>query len=207
MLMWWAAVYCSDYELPSFALAVLLSALLMAQVVLQKRYLVAAEGPSGRWFGWSEERLTYFIPIILMLMLSLHALTEGVVLGAQTAMPSFSTLMLAVLLHKGSESLGLVTSMNTAPYKQSQRMSLLFLFALMTPIGLFLGQEMLVSVFSNDLIVGLFNALAAMTFVYISQRCQSQCLFKSSTFKAQPRIERACFYGALVLMGILALWF
>lgn len=119
-------------------------------------------------YSFPQQRNT--VPYILILMLVIHALTEGAALGVGSNFSATIMLIIAILAHKGSESYALVMTLLRHTLSRRLIMTIAILFSFMTPVGILFGN------FINDLgmanrgvlAAACFNAFAAGTFLYIS---------------------------------------
>jgi solute carrier family 39 (zinc transporter), member 1/2/3 len=146
------------------------------------------------------------IPYVLALILVIHALTEGTALGVGTTFAESFMLFIAIIAHKGSASFALciVLMRYQLPYRQI--IALIIFFSLMTPLGIGIGS--VISLFtgsrSGELMISLFNAFAAGTFIYIST------LHHIHFHKRQEEGKGLMEFGALltgvVMMGMIAWW-
>lgn len=110
------------------------------------------------------------IPYILAVVIMVHSLIEGAVIGINTELTTVSIIFIAVLAHKGSESFALSTALVKSKLSMASLMTLIIVFSLMTPIGILLGSSIIPFLYSQkiQLITAGFNAFAAGTFLYMS---------------------------------------
>jgi zinc transporter 1/2/3 len=110
------------------------------------------------------------IPQLLTLLISVHALSEGIALGVTQEMASIIIIFIAIAAHKSSEGFAVAIQLkkSTLPFKKI--LILFFLFSLMSPLGVMLGTTAHHAVTGNtsELLTGIFNAFAAGTFLYIA---------------------------------------
>jgi len=109
-------------------------------------------------------------PYVLMLALSVHSIIAGVALGLEDELIVATTILIAVLAHKATASMALAISFLKGNLAVARRRRLLLLFYSMTPIGLLVGTTGAHFLDGTDeaTIEGLFDALAAGTFLYIA---------------------------------------
>lgn len=111
-----------------------------------------------------------WMPYFLMIVLSIHSLLEGFVLGIESNFKYAMTIFIAIMAHKGAETFSLITSMVTNKIKTTITSTCLVTFSLITPIGIALGNYLT----SNSLMIDnysiqpFFDAMAAGTFIYMS---------------------------------------
>jgi zinc transporter 1/2/3 len=150
-----------DYPVP-FALAALgLIAVLAIDRVghaLRARRISGAEGEGTTG------------AILLLVVLSFHSILAGAAMGAENSTANSAVLLLAILAHKGSAAFALTTGLLRDRPAGQGVWPLLAVFAAMTPAGILAGaglQEALSSS-SARLAEGLFDAVAAATFLYVA---------------------------------------
>jgi zinc transporter ZupT len=144
-----------------------------------------------------------YIPYILALTLIIHALSEGAALGLESAYAETTMLFIAILAHKGSESLGLCILLLRYALPYRHILMILIFFSLMTPLGIFLGEIVNASG-SHQLLASLFTAFAAGTFLYISTLHHVH--FHKHADEAQGMLEFGCLVVGVVMMGVIAVW-
>ncbi len=137
--------------------------LFLEKVLLNREHAVEKQHPS------SGESMTLY-PYILMLVLSVHSLITGIALGTEKVVTQALIILLAVVAHKGTAAFALGVSLlrNRIPMKHAVLM--LVSFSLMTSIGIALGMGLIKFLSANTALLfeGLFDALAAGTFLYIA---------------------------------------
>ncbi|MFT5048914.1 MAG: zinc transporter ZupT [Chlamydiales bacterium] len=102
-----------------------------------------------------------------LLGLSLHALTSGFGLAATAHLPGLQTpLFVSILSHKAAESFSLTTVFLLAGFSHKRILALLFLFALVTPVGLLGGNLILSQV--QEWFVAALTAFAVGTFLFVA---------------------------------------
>jgi zinc transporter 1/2/3 len=108
--------------------------------------------------------------ILLLVVLSFHSILAGAAMGAEDSAANSAVLLLAILAHKGSAAFALTAGlMRGLPAGRTVWPPLLF-FACMTPLGILLGAGLQALLTSGGarLAEGLFDALAAATFLYVA---------------------------------------
>lgn len=146
--------------------------------------------------------LRWLVPLTLVTLLSLHAFSEGLVLGANVSIISLSGIAVAVLLHKTSEAFTLTAMRYNQSLAIHWQLMVLTFFAAMTPLGMWCGHQLN---FQAQLLqlpwFGVFNLFAAMIFIYIALSCRVWCQFQQKHMK---RVYGAGMFAlGLVLMGLL----
>ena len=110
------------------------------------------------------------IPYIISVILILHALIEGMVLGIYSSFTTAVIIFIAILAHKSSESFTLAVTLNRSNLSAPKIFTLVGVFLLMTPLGIFAGTTL--TWFTHyqfaQLFTAGFNAFAAGTFLYMS---------------------------------------
>lgn len=103
--------------------------------------------------------------------LSIHALTTGVGLAAASVAEVAAPVFLAIIAHKAFEAFSLMSVFELARFPRKRTLTLIGLFALCTPVGLWAGSMMFDTLGDAGLTIAL--ALAAGTFLYV---CLSELL-------------------------------
>lgn len=146
------------------------------------------------------------VPYILAIILIIHALTEGAVLGVGSTVVEALMLSIAIIAHKGSESFALCITMLRHQLPFRHILLIIIFFSLMTPLGIALGTTMslLTTTASGVLTNALFNAFAAGTFLYISTLHHIR-FHQHAQGGAQGIKEFTCLTFGLIAMGAIAL--
>ena len=100
-----------------------------------------------------------------LLGLGVHALTAGMAFAVVREEAIGGVMLAAILAHKGFESFSLTTVFRLAQYSRGQVAAVILGFALITPLGILLGDALESGL--GDQGVLLLNALAAGTFLYV----------------------------------------
>tara|TARA_B100000945_G_scaffold196410_1_gene157922 strand:+ start:447 stop:1142 length:696 start_codon:yes stop_codon:yes gene_type:complete len=96
---------------------------------------------------------THKTPFIMFLSLCIHALLEGVPLGAHLDHSTHNSLLAAIALHKIPASIVLMTFFLQNNIKKTKAYFLLLIFALMTPLGVFANSIFqIISIWQNEII-------------------------------------------------------
>ena len=104
-------------------------------------------------------------PYLLLIALSVHGLFEGTALGVQRELKDTVFLAIAIVAHKWAESFTLGISFSKSSTEKGSYIRMIILFAVFTPIGILLG---LLVISADPLTQGIFLAISAGTFIYIS---------------------------------------
>lgn len=146
------------------------------------------------------------LPYILLLILIVHAITEGAALGIGETLSETVMLFIAIAAHKTSETFALCTTLlrHELPFKRV--IGTIIFFACMTPIGIALGAsvDQLVVGREGELIAASFNAFAAGTFLYISTLHHVH--FHQHGKDSRGMLEFASLVVGVVTMGIISFW-
>lgn len=145
------------------------------------------------------------ISYLLAVVLSVHALIEGGALGISETLASTVLIFIAIIVHKGSESLALAANLARSARFHREAVWVFLAFSAMTPLGI-LGGDFLAeaSAGMHPLLEPIFNALAAGTFLYIAtlHKIHHQHLHESiGNLK-----EFSVMTVGLVMMAIIAIW-
>lgn len=110
------------------------------------------------------------IPYLLTAVLSVHAFIEGGALGINATLQDTILIFVAIIVHKGSESLALAAQLSRNSILPRQALLVFLFFSAMTPIGVLAGNFLLEASgnIQHPLLAPIFNALAAGTFLYIA---------------------------------------
>lgn len=102
-------------------------------------------------------------------LLSVHAILEGIALGVVQQNMVEQLLLYSIMLHKGLESMAFASAALTAVPHAGQAMVWVFLFACMTPLGIFSGHALTLWMHA----VGWFamNLVTAVSFIYMGLEC------------------------------------
>lgn len=145
------------------------------------------------------------LPYVLAFILIIHGLTEGAALGIGSTASETLMLFIAILAHKGSESFALCVIMLRHNLHLHKVICIILFFALMTPLGIFLGAAVNgLELANSELIAAIFNAFAAGTFLYISTLHHIR--FHQHIDQTQGLQEFACLVSGLLIMGGITLW-
>ncbi len=125
-------------------------------------------GPKAN--GESGERRQPVYPVVMLAALSVHSVITGIALGLEPEIAASVLVMTGILLHKGSAAFALMVSAHTSGMNQYQLRLVLAIFVSMTPLGIAFGASVssLMNGESAELAEGVFNALAAGTFIYVA---------------------------------------
>ena len=156
-------------ELIDYPLAPLLAAAGVALLLWIDRVLFeTARGSTTDESGEHKHKPIY--PYVLLAALSIHSLVAGIALGLEPEIAASVLVMFGILLHKGSASFALMVSAHSSGMERKSLHTLLAIFVVMTPLGILLGTlaSGMLEGEAAELSEGIFNAVAAGTFIYIA---------------------------------------
>jgi zinc transporter 1/2/3 len=141
----------------------------------------------------------------VLVALSVHAILEGLALGAQPAFAEATVLFVAIFAHKLMAGFALGTSLARSAIPARFRLGLLAVFAGATPVGIVLGAMPAMGL-EGSLREGFeaaFLSLAAGTFVYVAllDILRDELLEPGNRFQLFGLV----LLGA-ALMGVLSIW-
>jgi len=154
----------------------------------------------------SEKNHATTLSCMLAVILIVHSLIEGTVLGVNPTYATATIIFIAIIAHKGSESFALAVVLNRSHLSLQKIISLIMLFSLMTPLGVLFGAALTESLKINhgELFTASFNAFAAGTFLYMST------LHHVNHHQRQHEKEGLLEFGALLagllVMAFLGVW-
>ena len=90
--------------------------------------------------------MSYMLAIILIV----HSLIEGTVLGVNSTFATASIIFIAIIAHKGSESFALAVVLNRSHLSLKKITGLIVVFSLMTPLGVLTGAGLTDSLKINN---------------------------------------------------------
>lgn len=105
--------------------------------------------------------------ILAWLMLSIHSLVLGTALGFSKEYSLVIMLFLAIITHKWAESFAIAVQLNKSSLTTKKSIIFFLIFALMTPLGIFIGWYFGHGVETNSLFDPILIAVSAGTFLYL----------------------------------------
>lgn len=105
-------------------------------------------------------------PFMLALVLSIHSLIAGSVLGLEDTLVESFAIFVAIFAHKSAAAFALGISLQRADLTTKRFIYIILFFSLMTPIGIILGTYFSGSI--DAILESIFDALAAGTFLYVA---------------------------------------
>lgn len=147
-----------------------------------------------------------FMPYMIALILIIHSLIEGGVLGINSTLATAFVIFVAILVHKSSESFALAIVLNRSQITLNKMLVIVGVFSLMTPLGIVLGSTMaaLLQYKSGQLWTAGFNAFGAGTFLYMSTLHHIN--HHERMHEAENLREFLFLFIGLAVMALLARW-
>lgn len=105
--------------------------------------------------------------IVAWVMLSIHSLVLGAALGISQEYSFMIMLFLAIITHKWAESLAIAVQLNKSTLSTTKSATLFILFALMSPLGIFIGYYCGQGIETKSLFDPILIATSAGTFLYL----------------------------------------
>ena len=100
-------------------------------------------------------------------MLSIHSLVLGTALGFSHEYSLVIMLFLAIITHKWAESFAIAVQLNKSSLTSAKSVVFFLIFAMMTPLGIFIGWFLGHGVETNSLFDPILIAVSAGTFLYL----------------------------------------
>lgn len=144
------------------------------------------------------------IPYVLAIIIIIHSLIEGAVLGINTQLSTFSILFLAIIAHKGSEGFALSITLSRNTLILTPIVILIGIFAFATPLGILLGAtvDSLFQAKEGQILTAGFTAFAAGTFLYMSTLHHIN--HHQRLHEAESLLEFFCLLFGVSLMALIA---
>lgn len=134
--------------------------------------------------------------ILAWAMLSVHSLMLGAALGLNSSNSLIIMLFLAIITHKWAESFAIAIQLNKTTLSLKKRLIFFLSFALMTPIGIFIGWYFDQGIETHSLFDPILISASAGTFLYLGTlHGLEKCVM----------VERCCNLGdfSFVIIGFL----
>ena len=145
----------------------------------------------------------WWVPVALIGLLTFHSIIEGAAIGMSGNLLGAIVVFIAVFAHKGLESFALAVNLfrRCSLTKTTVRRLIMF-FSLMTPLGIVIASYVisLAETASGKVIVAIFNAINAGTFLYLS----TEHLFEGEKSFSKP-YEVVALGSGVGLMALVAL--
>lgn len=146
------------------------------------------------------------LPYVIAIIIIIHSLIEGTALGVNTSFATASIIFLAIIAHKSSESFALAVTLNRSQLSFSHILTLITIFAIMTPLGISIGTTVtqFLQFKTGQLLTAGFNAFAAGTFLYMSTLHHINHHHKAN--ENEGLFEFSILMLGLSIMALLAIW-
>lgn len=146
------------------------------------------------------------IPYVIAIIIIVHSLIEGTVLGINTAFAAADIIFVAIIAHKSSESFALAVILNRTQFSFKKIITLVAIFSFMTPLGIAIGTTMTLYMNSKSgqLATAIFNAFAAGTFLYMSTLHHIN--HHQRSHQGEGLLEFFALVMGLAVMGAIAVW-
>lgn len=105
--------------------------------------------------------------LVAWVMLSVHSLVLGAALGFGHEYPFVIMLFLAIITHKWAESFAIAVQLNKSSLSPSQSIVFFLIFALMSPLGIFIGWYFGQGIETHSLFDPILISVSAGTFLYL----------------------------------------
>jgi len=117
-----------------------------------------------------SKKTSNMLPYMIAIILIIHSLIEGAVLGVNTSFETALFIFIAIIAHKSSESFALAVVLNPTNLSLKAVIAIVAIFSLMTPIGIMIGTSISegLEMQSAKYLTAIFNAFASGTFLYMS---------------------------------------
>lgn len=156
--------------------------------------------------GWVTRLEHHHGAWFLLIILSLHAFIMGSVLGIAGQLAELLLIFVAILTHKGFEAFALITGLKRYWKSGTALYLVLYIFALMTPLGIILGSLLKhhLLIHAQPHFISYLNAFAAGAFIFIAS---SHTHAHSHVHDVLKRYQQLMVtIGGLGLMAVLSLW-
>jgi zinc transporter ZupT len=104
--------------------------------------------------------------LLSVVMLSFHSLFEGIALGLRNDLSVIIIVFIAIIAHHWASAYSLAIQIRKSNLSNYTNWVLFLIFAIMTPVGVIAGNFLTTDI-SHNILVPVFTALAAGTFLYI----------------------------------------
>lgn len=150
----------------------------------------------GRELYHHQNRNHPAFALLAWVMLSVHSLVLGTALGFSQDYSLAIMLYLAIITHKWAESFAIAMQLAQCSLSMVKSVGLFLIFALMTPLGIYLGWYLGHGVHTQTILDPILIAISAGTFLYLGTlHGLEQCVM----------VERCCNlrYFSFVIIGFL----
>ena len=183
----------------NFPLGFLIAALgFLLVVYIEMVYLAGKHGPD-------DDASPAVTAYALVVILSIHSVLAGAALGTEDTLVGSLVIFLAIIAHKGAAAFALGVEFQRSNFDRAKYMRMLLLFAAMTPLGIVFGAGLdhVLQDRHGRLLEGIFDSLAAGTFLYIAI---IEIIGKEFTAKTPSGLKFVMLCAGIGLMAVIALW-
>lgn len=144
-------------------------------------------------------------PYIIVLVLSVHSVIAGIALGAEEHVTRALVILFAILAHKGSASFAIGINLARKGFMKGQLIKVTTFFSVMTPIGVLIGAgfSKFLTGGGEEVFEGVFDALAAGTFLYVALL---DVVHEEFRLRKNLLMKFIFLVSGLTLMAVLAVW-
>jgi len=121
----------------------------------------------GKELYHHQDRSHPAFALLAWLMLSIHSLVLGAALGFSSDYPLVIMLFLAIITHKWAESFAIAIQLNKSSLSRSKSIGFFIAFAIMSPLGIFIGYYFGQGIETKSLFDPILVATSAGTFLYL----------------------------------------
>ena len=152
----------------NYPLASLICAVGFMLVLLIEKVIVG--GDEERHVAEASQSRGAVYPYVLALVLSVHSFIADMALGAESRLATSAALFIAIIAHQGVAAFALGVGLQRGKTPRSQSIGIIGLFSLTTPVGILSGTVLgaFLSGRAEQWFEGIFDALAAGTFLYVA---------------------------------------
>ncbi len=186
----------SEFSYP-LAFTICAFTILILYVIEEATYRLISPSSHASWMAY-----------LLIIVLSIHSFVEGTALGVEVTLPSLLVIFMAIISHKSAEAFALGVKLRHSKMQHIVSIKAMCLFSLITPTGIFLGTELIhfLHKAAGHLAIGVFDSIAAGTFIYISAFHSSCAHEEEDNLTGSVFFKLTSFALGLILMAIVALW-
>lgn len=143
------------------------------------------------------------MPLLLVLLLTIHALVEGAAIGAGINLAETSMIFLAVVAHKSSESFSLAINLYHYNLSAKNIRRIMAIFACVTPLGIFIASFItyVLQSGSGSILSAILSAVTAGTFLYLGTEHMIE-----DTKSMSSIAEILSLMAGITLMALIAIW-
>lgn len=119
------------------------------------------------YYHHHNDKHNRYFAFIAVIMMSVHSLLAGSALGLSDDVGITTLIFLAIISHKLAESFAIAVQLIKSDLSVKAAFTFFLLFSIMTPLGIFLGASIITVNSGTTLLIPIFTALAAGTFLYL----------------------------------------